>query len=175
MDQDLVQVFFVQDEEISKPVSDDICRAPVAPTHCQQTANNRHFVCEVDEIGFQRVEYITSKRESSERFSWVVSSPDLSKDRSCSESDEHRLSIGSSDHLHLPGFYDVHFPANFILRGKRGRCINREARPLPSVLGRRPRVPSCRRNPQAGTPQNANFSACQRSSASHNPFNKKRQ
>lgn len=65
-------------------------------------------------------------------------SPDLSKDRSCPERDEHRLSIGSSDHLHLPSFYDVHLPAHFILRGKGGhkhlenlagaRCVGLQAK-----------------------------------------------
>lgn len=32
------------------------------------------------------------------------------------------------------------------------------------------RAPSCRRNPPAGRRRSANFSACQRSSVSHNPF-----
>lgn len=37
VDQDLIQVFFVQDEKISKAVGDDVCRAPVTATYWQQT------------------------------------------------------------------------------------------------------------------------------------------
>lgn len=48
--QDLVQVFFVQDEEICKAVSDDVGGAPVAPPHCQQAANHRHVGWESDRI-----------------------------------------------------------------------------------------------------------------------------
>lgn len=44
--------------------------------------------------------------------------PDLSKDRSRSESDEHRLPIRTSNHLHLPGLYDVHLPAHLALNDK---------------------------------------------------------
>lgn len=41
VDQDLVQVFLVQDEEIGKTMSDHIGCASVAPTYCQQTAGQR--------------------------------------------------------------------------------------------------------------------------------------
>lgn len=63
------------------------------------------------------------------RFSWKtvviyfrqhskMPSPDLSKDWTCSESDENRLSIWSSNHLNLPGFDDVHFPTHLTLSRK---------------------------------------------------------
>lgn len=41
VDQDLIQVFLVQDEEISKAMCDHICCAPVNPAYCKQTANQR--------------------------------------------------------------------------------------------------------------------------------------
>lgn len=43
MDQDLIQVFLVQDEEIGKAMSDYICGAPVTPAYCKQTANHRNY------------------------------------------------------------------------------------------------------------------------------------
>lgn len=39
MDKDLIQVFFVQDEEIGKAMSDHIGCAPVDSTDCKQTEN----------------------------------------------------------------------------------------------------------------------------------------
>ena len=41
VDQDLIQVFLVQDEEIGKAVRDHVCCAPVNPANCKQTANQR--------------------------------------------------------------------------------------------------------------------------------------
>lgn len=53
VDQDFIQVFFVQDEEISKTMSNYICCPPVTPTNCQQTADKRN--CELESstsVGF---------------------------------------------------------------------------------------------------------------------------
>lgn len=33
VDQDLIQIFFVQDEEVGEAVGDDVCRASVTATH----------------------------------------------------------------------------------------------------------------------------------------------
>lgn len=48
MDQDLIQVFLVQDEEIGKAMGNYICCAPVTPTYSQQTANHRKCGGELD-------------------------------------------------------------------------------------------------------------------------------
>lgn len=44
MDQNLVQVFFVQDEEISEAVGDDVCGASVTATYWQQTETNSNLI-----------------------------------------------------------------------------------------------------------------------------------
>lgn len=48
VDQDLIQVFLVQDEEIGKAMGNYICCAPVTPTYSQQTANHRKCGGELD-------------------------------------------------------------------------------------------------------------------------------
>lgn len=41
VNQDLIQVFLVKDEEIGKAMGNYICCAPVTPTNCEQTANQK--------------------------------------------------------------------------------------------------------------------------------------
>lgn len=67
-----------------------------------------------------------------------IYSPDLSKDGSCSESDEHRLSIRSSDHLHLTCFYDVHLTTHLPLwiREIRTELVTHKRKKKPEIRSR---------------------------------------
>lgn len=108
MHQDLREVLFIQDEEVSEAVRYHISCAPIPSTYSQQADREMHLICYTQK-------YCSEMMVIHHTVKLPEHSPDFPENRSGPQSDKHSFTIRASNHLHLSSFDDIHLPADLTL------------------------------------------------------------